>query len=96
MARYRSIHRTRKDVMLPLGTPIKSADGKQDFHEIFLKNGTNVLIGIAAVNSDPEIWGDDAEDWVPERWINRSPEDVAKERLPGVYSRMWVFILLNT
>lgn len=51
-----------------------------------LKNNTNVTIGIAAVNRDPEIWGDDTEDWVPERWINRNVEEVAKERLPGVYS----------
>ena len=53
-----------------------------------LKNNTNVTIGIAAVNCDPEIWGDDAGDWVPERWIDRNAEEVTKERLPGVYSGM--------
>lgn len=81
-------HRTRRDIILPLGTPIKSADGKKDIREIMLKNNTNVTIGIAAVNRDPEIWGDDAGDWVPERWIDRNAEEVTKERLPGVYSGM--------
>jgi cytochrome P450 len=76
---------TGKDVVLPLGTPVKSTNG-QSIHKILLKKNTNIVIGIAAANRDQEIWGDDAEMWKPERWIGH--QEYAKERLPGVYSGM--------
>lgn len=79
---------TRKDVVLPLGTPIKATDGITDIHELHLKNNTNVILGLGAVNRDPAIWGEDACIWKPERWMGRVPDEVAKERLPGVYSGM--------
>lgn len=75
-------------MVLPLGTPVKSADGKKDIHKIFLKNGTNVVVGIAAANRDPAIWVDEPEVWKPERWIDHSLDEVVKMRLPGVYSGM--------
>jgi cytochrome P450 len=37
--------------------------------------GTNILIGIYALHRDPEIWGDDAEEFDPERF---SPERSAQ------------------
>ena len=80
--------RTRQDVVLPLGTPIKSADGKTDISEILLKNNTDVIMGLGAVNRDPEIWGDDAHLWKPERWLGKTTEQVVSARVPGVYSGM--------
>jgi Cytochrome P450 len=80
--------RTRQDVVLPLGTPIKSTDGKTDISAIFLKNNTDVMVGMGAVNRDPEIWGDDAHLWKPERWLGKTTEQVASVRLPGIYSGM--------
>jgi hypothetical protein len=80
--------RTRQDIVLPLGTPVTSCDGKTDIHEIFLKNNTNVILGLGAANRDPEIWGEDAHVWIPERWIGKTPDQVASTRLPGLYSGM--------
>lgn len=57
-------------------------------NEIHLKNDTNVIVGIGAANRDPAIWGSDADEWKPERWLGKTPDQVAKERLPGVYSGM--------
>jgi cytochrome P450 len=74
--------------VLPLGSPIKSNDGKTDIHEIPLKKNTNVIVGLGAVNCDPEIWGEDAHEWKPERWVGKKLEQVASVRLPGVYSGM--------
>jgi cytochrome P450 len=76
---------TGKDMVRPLGTPVKSTNG-QSIHEILLKKNTNIVIGIAAANRDREIWGDDAAMWKPERWIGH--QEYARERLPGVYSGM--------
>jgi Cytochrome P450 len=56
-------------------------------NSIHLKANTNVIVGIAAVNCDPLIWGNDAEEWKPERWLGQGL-DIASEKLPGVYSGM--------
>lgn len=52
--------------------------------------GTMVVVGIAAVNRDPVIWGPDADRWIPERWLRPLPESVTDAYLPGVYSHMLV------
>lgn len=71
--------------------PIKSADGKQEWKEIPLKNNTNVIISIIAANRSKAIWGEDAEEWRPERWLKPLPETVAQAHLPGVYASMYVY-----
>ena len=68
--------------------PIKSADGKSEIREIPLKKGTSLLISIYNANRSKAIWGEDAEEWKPERWLNTKVSSVAKEQLPGVYSSM--------
>lgn len=86
--------RTRKDVVLPLLWPIKSADGKRMINEIPLKKNTNVIISILGANRSKAIWGDDAEEWKPERWLAPLPESVSKAHLPGVYASMCAFIIM--
>jgi cytochrome P450 len=82
---------TRKDIVLPLGSPVVSTTGKV-ITELHLKNNTNVVLGLGVANRDVSIWGEDADEWKPERWIGRSPDEVSKERLPGVYSGMMTFL----
>ena len=57
---------------------------------IHVQAGTMVVVGAAAVNRDPAIWGPDADQWIPERWLHPLPETVIDAYLPGVYSHMWV------
>ena len=80
--------RTRKDVVLPLAWPILGADGKTQISEIALKKNTNVHVSIYHANRCKRIWGEDAEEWKPERWLNPLPETVGQAHLPGVYSSM--------
>lgn len=75
--------------MLPLSTPIIGIDGTK-MHEIFVPKGTMLTIAIMNANRDPEIWGNDAQDWVPDRWLSPLPESVSEAHLPGVYSQMLV------
>jgi len=54
--------------------------------EIFVPKGTNVLVNLDGLNTDPSIWGDDCYEWKPERWLSPLPESVINARIPGVYS----------
>ena len=79
---------TTMDVVLPLMWPIKSADGKSEIHEIPLRKNTDVVISIHNANRCKAVWGEDAYEWKPERWLGKSPDEVANVRYPGVYSSM--------
>ena len=81
-----SLYRTKEDVVLPLLWPIKTADGKDEIKEIYLRKNTNVIISIIGINRDKRVWGDDAEEWKPERWIKTSAEAVSRVHIPGIYS----------
>lgn len=65
-------------------------DGKTEIREIQVPKGTGVIVSILGANLCKAIWGDDAEEWKPERWLKPLPESVAEAHLPGVYSQMSV------
>ena len=77
----------RRDTVLPLMTPIKGLDG-QEINEVFVKKGTIVSIGVLASNTNPKLWGADADEWKPERWLSPLPEELIAAHLPGVYSNL--------
>ncbi|KAI5116489.1 hypothetical protein M0805_000623 [Coniferiporia weirii] len=81
-----------KDSILPLKWPIKSADGKTEIKEILVPKNTGIIVSILGANLSTRIWGDDAEEWKPDRWLKPLPESVADAHLPGVYSQMMTFI----
>lgn len=74
---------------MPLSTPIKATDGSM-LNEIFLPKGTDVVVGIAASNRNAALWGSDADEWKPERWLSPLPETLTQARLPAVYSHLSV------
>ncbi len=59
--------------------------------EIAIPKGTLVNVGILASNRNPDIWGPDADEWKPERWLTPLPDSVAAAHLPGIYSNLSVF-----
>lgn len=77
----------RKDMIVPLDKPIKGVNG-EDIRELFVPNDTELVLSIAGVNCDRSIWGPDALEWKPERWLAPLPESVTDARIPGVYSNM--------
>ena len=86
------MYRTRKDVVMPLAWPIKSADGKSELKEIPVPRNTNIIISILNTNRSERIWGDDAKEWKPERWLLPLPDAVSEARIPGVYSNLSVYL----
>ncbi|KAF9820625.1 hypothetical protein IEO21_01328 [Rhodonia placenta] len=81
----------RKDMIMPLSSPIRGVDGNM-MNEIHVPAGTGIIIGILASNRNPEIWGPDAAEWKPERWLTPLPEAVSNARVPGVYSHLMTFL----
>ncbi|KAH9073512.1 cytochrome P450 [Lactarius deliciosus] len=80
----------RSDVVLPLSSPIRDVDGRE-VHEIFVPKNTNVFVQIHNLNRDPSIWGADAAEWKPERWLAPLPQSVADANIQGVYANTMTF-----
>ncbi|KAJ3572763.1 hypothetical protein NP233_g2876 [Leucocoprinus birnbaumii] len=86
-----AIRTARKDMILPLSKPIKSTTGDH-ISEIFVPNGTSLFASIYGANADPEIWGEDAQEWKPERWLKDLPEKVEASQMPSIYSHLMTFL----
>ena len=78
---------------MPLSSPIKGLDGRE-ISEIPIPKNTNLIISALASNRDPDIWGSDSFEWIPERWMSASPLSVAGAPIPGVYSNLWVIRII--
>ncbi|KAK4057130.1 hypothetical protein OIO90_001625 [Microbotryomycetes sp. JL221] len=76
------------DDVVPLSKPIKSADGSTELSNFQVKKGARIMVSIVAVNKDPSLWGDDADEFKPERWLG----DKEPQGAVGVYSRMLTFL----
>lgn len=72
---------------MPLSQPVRGLDGTL-ISEIPVPEGTLILIGILAANRNPQLWGPDAEEWKPERWLDPLPEAIKEAHIPGVYSHL--------
>jgi len=85
---------TMKDAMVPLQFPLYNPDTGVKTKELLIKKGTRVYIGIGSSNLSTEIWGPDAAEFKPERWLGKSSEEVTAEglRTCGVYSQTLTFI----
>ncbi|KAI0628771.1 cytochrome P450 [Trametes polyzona] len=80
-----------KDGTLPLSKPIIGLDGTS-IQSIPVEKGTWVVIDILASNIDKDLWGEDADEWKPERWLSPLPGALDDARIPGVYSNLMTFI----
>ncbi|KAH9941860.1 cytochrome P450 [Epithele typhae] len=82
---------TREDAVLPLSQPLRMRDGTEA-REIAVPKDTSVCIAIRSANRNKAIWGEDALEWKPERWLAPLPETVQDARVPGVYSNLMTFL----
>ena len=56
--------------------------------EIPVPKDTVVLVGVRACNRNKAIWGEDALQWKPERWLAPQPDALVEAHIPGVYSNL--------
>ncbi|PIL34519.1 cytochrome P450 [Ganoderma sinense ZZ0214-1] len=79
-----------KDTVIPLATPVRGRD-RTIMNELVVSKGTSMILHYQAANDAPELWGDDAHEWKPERWLSRLPKAVEDAHIPGVYSNLMTF-----
>jgi len=80
-------------MVVPFATPVRSADGKSEIKEIIVPKGTIIHVSIGGMNRSRAIWGEDAKEFKPERWLGAGgPTDAisasAFARIPGLFSSM--------
>ena len=63
-------------------------------HELVIPKDTTVCIGVLSSNTNKTIWGEDAMEWKPERWLAPLPKAVEDARIPGIYANLYVLGLL--
>ncbi|RDX45100.1 cytochrome P450 [Lentinus brumalis] len=81
---------TLQDAVLPLSQPIRGLDGTT-VREIPVPKGTPVCVGMFSSNRNKVLWGEDAGEWKPERWLTALPDGIAGAKIPGVYSNLMTF-----
>ncbi len=89
----RVCHRTQRDIILPLSQAIRGVDG-QVMTQIHVPKGTTIAVDLQASNRNPALWGQDAYEWKPERWLAPLPEGLENANIPGVYSHLYVAVLV--
>ena len=75
-----------QDTIITFQNPIASAYGHTLISQLAVPKGSLVLVDVAACNTLKSLWGDDAREWKPERWLAPLPQTVLDARVPGVYS----------
>jgi len=76
------------DVVVPLSEPFIDRHGVKR-HEFRLRKGDIVIVPILAVHMLKSLWGEDAEEFKPERW-ERIPDTV--KAMPSVFGNLLTFI----
>ncbi|KAK7695516.1 hypothetical protein QCA50_000152 [Cerrena zonata] len=82
---------TTQDIVMPLSNPIRGKNG-QMINEIPLPKNTTVMMGLWGSNINPAVWGEDAEEFKPERWLSNLPDTVTDAHIPGVYANLMTFL----
>ncbi|KAJ6558799.1 cytochrome P450 [Mycena vulgaris] len=81
---------TLADTVLPLSTPIKGCNGTE-LHALHIPHGTEFMLSVHAANRAPSVWGPDAAEWKPTRWLAPLPPSVADAPATGVYQHLLTF-----
>ena len=68
---------------------MRCTDG-QVLTEIPIPKGTMFFLNLRACNTWKELWGEDADEWKPERWFEPLPKAVEDAHIPGIYANLCV------
>jgi len=77
-----------KDDVIPLNIPFVDKLGRMQYH-VNIRKGEIVVIPIIGLNKAKHLWGENALEFIPERWES-IPGAVAS--IPGVWGNMMTFL----
>ncbi|PPR01291.1 hypothetical protein CVT24_006366 [Panaeolus cyanescens] len=85
---------TSKDVVVPLQYPITDVKTGKEMREILIHEGTTVYVGMAALNRSTALWGPDAAEFKPQRWIGHHAHEstIQQIKTPGIFSNIMTFL----
>ncbi|KAG6854409.1 hypothetical protein C0991_006951 [Blastosporella zonata] len=86
---------TMEDTIVPLKYPVVDPNTGAESHSLLITKGTAVYLGLAAANRSRAIWGPDASEFKPERWMGKAGYELITSdgaRLPGLYSNTMTFL----
>nr|GAT45766.1 cytochrome P450 [Mycena chlorophos] len=78
-----------KTDFIPLLVPVTDVNGCQR-KEIRVEKGDKLYLPLRAINRSRDIWGSDAEQFRPERWLEGIPE--AAKAIPSAWSNITSFL----
>ncbi|KAE9394403.1 cytochrome P450 [Gymnopus androsaceus JB14] len=76
----------QSDDVIPLEFPVANVSG-DEISQIPVRKGTRVTLSLGCYNRLPQVWGDDADEWKPERFINMPKKNTNL----GVYANLMTF-----
>ncbi|EIN14705.1 cytochrome P450 [Punctularia strigosozonata HHB-11173 SS5] len=77
------------DDVIPLGEPAIDRHGTP-LSELRVTAGDLIFVPIAAINQAGKIWGEDAHEFKPERWLKPLPDTASN--IPGVWGHQLTFL----
>ncbi|KAJ3724075.1 cytochrome P450 [Lentinula raphanica] len=80
-----------KDDSIPLSTPYTDRNGIVH-NDIQVSKGDTIFVPVLAVNRSKDLWGEDAKDFKPERWLTPASIPTAVSTIPGVWGNMLSFL----
>ncbi|KAJ3873412.1 cytochrome P450 [Lentinula edodes] len=78
------------DDVVPLAQPVISTSGEV-LKKIPVMKGQRVHIAIAAYNRSSSVWGPDADQWNPSRYLDPSSESKKQQSMIGVFGNVMSF-----
>jgi cytochrome P450 len=85
---------TTEDCVVPLQFPIRDPRTGAEQRQLLIAKGTSVYVGLGAANRSKAVWGADAEELKPERWLGKNIADGTENsvKMPGIYSNVMTFL----
>ncbi|KAF8832453.1 hypothetical protein HHX47_DHR1002017 [Lentinula edodes] len=80
------IRQAASDDVIPLEFPVISESG-EELSQIPVSKGQRVSVSISVYNRLTQVWGKDANEWNPERFLHESKKDTTL----GVYANLMTF-----
>ncbi|TFK46540.1 cytochrome P450 [Heliocybe sulcata] len=79
-----------KDDVIPLNKPFVNRKGTEQ-STFAIAKGENITLPIDLIGRSKDIWGDDAEEFRPERWLSHDIPEAATS-VPGIWGNSLAFL----